>query len=270
MNGNAILMQPLAWTALAASNTAPGFAAGNLGIDRMGLVWRSDVGSATRSLTIDMGADVPVNMIALFGIGAGNAAPGAGWQWSIDLATQAQGAFGGAFWAGTVEGLMAGSALPESGRGKALWLAPADAPAAARHIRINLSALGTAAVQIAYAAVGTQIQFERNFSFGAAFGVRALGTVDWNARGVMRRRRGARLRGVGLSFGSVRRDELEEQVQRLIERVGNDLPLVLVTDPAAHAQRQGRMYLGFLTGNLGSVWARPGGFRADINLVAID
>lgn len=267
---NALMLTPLPWQAIAASSTAANYAAANLAVDRMGIVWRSASGSATQSLTIDLGADTAVDTIVLIGLGAGDAAPSNAWQWSIDLATAAQGAFGGAFWAGAAETLLAGSALPESGRGKALWQAPAGAPAAARHVRINFSALGTAAVQAARLCIGARIQLERNFSYGAALGVRALGTVDWNARGVLRRRRGAKLRGLGISFAHVKRDELEGQLQRLFERIGNDSPLAVVSDPAAHAERQSRMYFGFLSGNLGSVMARPGGFRADINLVAMD
>lgn len=268
--GKAILLQPLDMAAVTASNTASGFDVANLAIDRMGLVWRSDSGSATRSLTIDLGADVAVDTIALFGIGEANAAPSASWQWSIDLATAAQGAFGGAFWAGSPETLLAGTQLPESGRGKAMWLAPAGAPAAARHVRINFSALGTAAIQAARLCIGARFQPDRNFAYGAAFGVRPLGTVDFSPRGVLRRRRGVKLRAVGLQFTALHRDELENTVQRLFERIGNDNALVVVTDPDAHAQRQNRMYFGFLTGDLGSVFARPGGFRADINLVALD
>lgn len=268
--GKAILLEPLEMAAIAASNTASGFAAANLAIDRMGLVWRSDTGSATRNITVDMGADVPVDTIALFGIGAATATPSGSWQWSIDLATAAQGAFGGAFWAGSSETLLAGTTLPESGRGKALWLAPGGAPAAARHVRINFSALGTSAIQAARLCIGVRFQPERNFTYGAALGVRPLGNVEFNQRGVLRRRRGVKLRAVGLQFTALKRDELEGTVQRMFERIGNDNPLVLVSDPDVDVQRQNRIYFGFLTGDIGSVFARAGGFRADINLVAMD
>lgn len=263
---NALFYELLAMTSVSASSTASGFAASNMGLDYMGLVWRSATGSATRSVTIDLGSDKAVDSIALFGLAGALSS----WDWAVDLATAAQGAFSGAYWSGSAEDLLAGSAMPTSGLGKALWQAPAGAPASARYVRLNFSNLGGAAVEVARIAVGARIQLDRNFRFGAAFGVRPLGSAEFSARGVLLRRRGKKLRGVGVSFGHVHRDEVESKVQPLLERVGNDTPIVLVTDPAADAQRQSRMFIGFLTGNLGSIWARPGGFQADFNLVALD
>ncbi len=270
---NAFLMRPLLWSAIAASNTASGFAAANLApapVPRMGRVWRSEAGSATRSITIDLGSDQPVDTIALFGIGDGNGAPSGSWNWSVDLATTAQGAFTGAFWAGSVETLLAGSVLPVSGRGKALWMAPAGVPAAARHVRLNFSVLGTAALQIALVAVGQRFQPARNYAYGAAFGVRDLGVIDYSPRGVVLRRPGAKLRGMGLTFQALRREEVEDSLQRLFETVGNTEPVVLVSHPAAHPQRQNRMGIGHLTGNLGTIHRVPGAYQAEVNFVAVD
>jgi hypothetical protein len=270
---NAFLMRPLPWASITPSNTAAGFSAANLApwpIPRMGRVWRSDAGAASRSIVIDLGSDQAVDTIALFGIGNANAAPSAGWNWSVDLATNAQGAFSGAFWAGASGGLLAGSVLPVSGRGKALWLAPAGAPAAARYVRINLTSLGTSAIQIALIAIGQRFQPARNYSYGAAFGVRDLGQIDYSPRGVVLRRSGIKLRGMGLTFASVKRDEVEDSLQRLFERVGNTDPVVLVSDPDAHAHRQNRMGIGHLTGNIGTVHRVPGSFQAEVNFVAVD
>lgn len=265
---NALILEPLALTpaAVTASNTAAGFAAGNVTRDDMGLVWRSSTGAATRVLTIDLGADVPLDTIALFGLRG--ALPG--WQLTVALATAAQGPFGGAFWDGTAGDLLAGSAMPVSGLGKALWQAPGGAPASARYVRLTFSGLVTAAVEVSRVVIGKRLQLARNFQFGAAFGVRPLGSVDFSRRGALVRRPGRKLRGLGIAFNHIHRDEVEAQVQPLLERVGNDNALVIVTDPDADAQRQNRMYFGFLTGDLGSVWARPGGFQASFNLVALD
>jgi hypothetical protein len=263
---NALLIEPMAFSSVTASATAAGYAAANIGRDEMGLVWKSPTGAATRNLIIDLGSDRAVDSIALFGLRGALPA----WQWAVELATSAQGAFTGAFWAGAVTDLLAGSVMPVSGLGKALWQAPAGAPAAARYVRIKFSVLGTAAVEVARAVIGTGITLGRNFRYGAAFGVRPLGTLDFSVRGVLLRRRGVKLRGVGITFAHVYRDEVEARVQPLIERIGNDEALVLVTDPAADANRQGRMFFGFLTGDLGTVWARPGGYQADFNLVALD
>lgn len=270
---NALLFRPLHWSSITASNTASGYSAANLSphpVPRMGRVWRSATGSATRSLTIDLGADQDVDTIALFGIGEADAAPSPSWTWSINLATAAQGPFSGSFWSGSSAALLAGSALPISGKGKALWLAPAGAPAAARYVRINFGSLANAALQIALVAIGQRFQPARNYSYGAAFGVRDVGQLDYSPRGVVAHRPGSKLRGMGLTFRSLHRDEIEETVQRLFERVGNTDPIVLVSDPAQDAQRQNRMGIGHLTGNLGSVHRVPGFFQAEVNFVAVD
>lgn len=262
---HALLLEPLAMESITASNTASGYSAANIGNDYMGLVWKSDTGSATRDIVIDLGEDKPVDTIALHGLAGALGS----WQLSVDLATAAQGAFGGAFTAGPAVDLLAGSAMPQSGLGRALYQF-ASPPALSRYVRLNFSALGTAAVQVARAVVCKKLQLERNYGYGAARGVRPLGKVDFSVRGVLLRRKGKKLRGLGISYASVKRDEVEEAVQPLLERVGNDELLGIVIDPDADAQRQNRMYLGFLTGDLGTIHARPGGFRADFNLVAID
>lgn len=263
---NAILLRPLPMAAITASATASGYSADNVGIDQMGVVWNSGTGAATRTMTIDMGADVAIDTIALFGLYAAQAS----WTWSIDLATEAQGAFGGSFWSGSSEDLLAGSEMPVSGLGRALWLAPSGAPAAARHVRLNFAGLASAALQVSRVCIGGKVQLARNYQFGAPTGVRPLGNVDFSARGVMLRRSGARLRGVGLSFQHIHRDEVEGEIDRMFERVGNDTPIVIVRDPAEHEQRQNRIFFGVLTGNLGTINRRPGGWSADFNLVDIE
>lgn len=271
--GNALLLRPLRWSGISATSASFGFDAGNLSpvpVPRMGRVWRSDPGATSQTLTVDLGSDQPVDTIALFGIGDGNGEPSQDWTWTIALATEAQGMFTGAFWEGDAETLLAGIVLPVSGRGKALWLAPAAAPTAVRYVRITFGTLGGAELQAALLAIGQRFAPSRNYSYGAAFGVRDLGTLDYSARGVVARRPAAKLRGMGLTFRNVYRDELEDTLQRLFEQVGNTEPVVLVSDPAEHPQRQNRMGIGHLTGNLGSVHRVPGFFQAEINFVAVD
>lgn len=267
---NALLLEPWPMVAVTASSTASGYSADNVAIgdkaDMIGLVWRSAAGASSRSLVIDLGENRAVDSLVLLGLLGAQAS----WDWSIDLATQAQGAFTGAFWAGSSEDLLAGSEMPVNGLGRALWQAPAGAPAVARYVRINFTGLASAAVEVARVIVAAKIQLDRNFQFGAAFGVRPLGSAEFSIRGVLLRRRGKKLRGVGISFGAVHRDEVEAKVQPLLERVGNDSLVAIVTDPSPDAQRQNRIYAGFLTGDLGTIWARPGGFQANFNLVAID
>lgn len=272
---NAFLLRPLQWASITASQTASGFAVANLApwpVPRMGRVWRKNASGASAVLTIDLGSDQAVDTICLFGIGSGNNPPSSGFNWIVDLATEAQGgSFGaGLFYRAPTESLLAGSVLPVSGFGKALWTALPAAPAAARYIRLNFSGLADAPLQIALVAVGKRFQPARNYSFGAAFGVRDLGAIDYSPRGAVLRRPGAKLRGMGLTFASLRREEVEDTLQRLFERVGNTDPVVLVSDADAHAQRQNRMGIGHLTGNIGSIHRIPGAFQAEVNFVAVD
>ena len=271
---NALLFRPRSWASVTAGSTASGFSAGNLfhlPVPRMGRVWRS-AGNATESLIIDLGANQLVDTIALFGIGAGNSAPGLGWQYQINLATQAQGGgFGaGAFWSSGWLPFVQGAVLPVSGRAKQLWLAPAGAPTAARYVRLLFQNLGTSPLQIALVTIGQRFQPVRNYSYGAAFGVRDLGQTEFSPRGLPMPRPGTKLRGMGLTFSSLRREEVEDTLQRLLETVGNTEPVVLVSDPDPHPQIMNRMGIGYLTGNLGSIHRAPGAFQSEINFVAVD
>ena len=263
---NAILLEPKAMASITASATASGYDPGNVGLDPSGVVWNSGAGSSTRSLTIDLGADTAVDTIVLTGLH--DAQPG--WTWTIDLATAAQGAFSGAFWTSSSAALLAGEIMPESGLGRAFWQAEAGAPAAARYVRINFAGLAGAAVQVSRVAIGAKIQLERNFQYGAAHGVRPMGAADFSTRGALLARAGVRLRGLGISFLHAHRDEVENRVHPLLERVGNNRPIAIVRDPAPHEQRQNRIYFGVLTGNLGTINRRPGGWQADFNLVDLE
>lgn len=265
---NAFFLKPLALAAVTASATDAGYDPAYVANDHMGVVWKSPTGAASRQITIDLGADTAFDTIALFGLTGAQA----GWTLQVEAATAAQGiGFPGGSWSGSAATLLAGTVMPTSGRGKALWMAPAvSPPPASRYIRLTFASLSNAAVTVARVVIGARLTLERNFKFGAAFGVRDLGNVDFSARGVMLRRRGAKLRTVGVSFPHVTRDEFEAKVQPVTEQLGNTEPVVLVTDPDANAQRQQRMYFGPIIGDLGAVWARPKGFEVRANLVALD
>jgi hypothetical protein len=271
---NAFLMRPLQWAAISTDTVAAGFTAANLApwpIPRMGRVWRSTASGPFDHIYIDLGAVQPIDTIALFGIGSGNAAPSASWNWRVDLSNSPiLSGFPPEAYIGSTAPLLAGSVLPASNRGKALWLAPSGAPASARYIRIALDTGSAVPLQIALVAVGQRFQPARNFNYGAAFGVRDLGQIDYSPRGVVLRRPGAKLRGMGLTFAALRREEVEDSLQRLFERVGNTDPVVLVTDPDAHPHRQNRMGIGHLTGNLGTIHRVPNAFQAELNFVAVD
>jgi len=271
---NAFLFRPRQWASITASGTASGFDVNDLSpwpVPRMGRVWRAPSGS-TAGLVIDLGADQEIDTLALFGIGNGNAVIGNGWEWQVNLATAAQGSGfgGGAFWSSGWAPFAVNGQLPESLRAKHLWLAPDGAPDSARYVRLLFQNLGSAQLQIALATVGKRFQPSRNYSYGAALGVRDLGSLDYSPRGVVAQRPGAKRRGFGLTFNALRKDEVEGSLQRLFEQVGNTDPVVLVTDPANDLQLQNRIGIGHLTGNLGSVHRVPGFFQAEVNFVAVD
>lgn len=262
---NAWIIQPLPFVSATASSTAVGDAA-NVATDYAGVVWQSN--SATSStLTLDMGADMAIDTIALFGI----VGPPADAQLTVALATAAQGGFAGAFWQSPAQALYAGSQMPVSGKGAALWGAPSTGapPAAARYVRLTFSSGAAAPVQVSRAVIGKRIQLERNFGFGGSFGVRDLGSLDFSARGVMLRRRGKKLRTAALTFSNVRKDEVEAYTKPLLEQIGNTETVALITDPAPDVQRQNRCYFGTLVGDLGQLSRNAAAWEAKINLVSI-
>lgn len=266
---NAFVVRPVAIAAapVLSGTTLLGDAI-NVANDYAGIVWRATHGSAV-IVRYDLGADVDLDTIAIFGI-AGTLLPTATVR--MALATSAQGpGFNGSnvatgtgtgnFWEPLApQGLYAGSTMPKTGGGKSLWTKPAGGPAAFRYVNVAFAGLGTGNhIQIARVAIGQRVQLARNFAFGGAFGVRDLGSFDFSPRGVLLRRRSKKLRTVNIAFPHSFRDEIEEQVQPMLELIGNTEPIALVTDPDAHAQRQNRMYFGPLIGELANTQAKAGG-----------
>ena len=261
---NSIVVKPLAFASVSASSTAAGYDPANIGNDYMGVVWKSVAGAATRTITVDMGSDVVIDTALLLGCTGADT----NWTLKVEAATSAQGnTFPAGSWAGAVLPFLAGTAMPVSGRGRALWLAPASPPPASRYWRFTIAGLGTSAATVARLVLGRKIQLERNFQFGAAFGVRDFGSTDFSARGVLLRRRGVKLRSVGISYGAVRRDEVEAKVHPLLEQVGTSEPIAIILDPDADAQRQNRIWFGPLVGDLGTVWQKPGAFEWRASIV---
>lgn len=265
---NAFVLKPMPFSVAAVSSVAAGYDAANMANDHMGVVWRSLTGSDVVGFVIDLGADIAVDTILLMGCTQASLA----WEMAIDAATDAQGStFPGGSWSGGNVPFLAGAVMPTSGRGRALWMAPlAGGPPPSRYWRLTVKNLSGAAVTIARIVIGKRIQLQRNFTFGAAFGVRDLGNAEFSPRGVFLRRRGAKLRSVGLTFSSVYKDEVEAAVHPLIETVGLTEPIALVSDPDPDAQRQNRIWFGPLVGDLGTVWPRANGFEWRANVVGLN
>lgn len=260
--GNAWIIPPLPIAAATSDSTGMGEPV-YVGNDYAGVVWRS--AAANCELRLDLGSDQALDTLMLFGI----VGPRAAATMRARLATAAQGNFNGAHWAGNPQPLYAGEVMPTLGGGVAIWSAPAGAPAVARYVAITFASATAEPVQVGRAVVGKRIQLERNFGFGSAHGVRDLGTADFSARGVLLRRRGKKLRTLGLTFANIRKDEVEGVTGPLLERLGNTETVALVTDPGADAQRQNRSYFGLLVGDLGQVRRNAVAFEAKINLVSV-
>jgi hypothetical protein len=260
---NAWIIKPLP-LALVTTPSAAAYSGSNIGNDYAGLVWQSN-GSAGQTILVDLGADYPIDTIALFGlVGFTIANPT-----TIRVATAAQGnSFGaGAFTTFLASGpVLAGSEMPVSGRGVGLY--SLAAAIVGRYVLLTYSGL-SGAVQISRAVIGQRIQLERNYAFGGSFGVRDLGSLDFSRRGVLLRTRGKKLRTLGLTFSNVNKDEVEASTKPLLEQIGNTEPVALFTDPDAHAQRQNRGYFGPLVGDLANVQRTARSWEVRVNMVSL-
>lgn len=277
---NAFLLRPHGFADIGAYDSAPGFPIANAGNDYAGVVWRSRVGDNAH-FVIDFGADVPVDTVMLFGVW-GDIAYAKG-RARLALATAAQGpAFSvehtadgtgaGRYWLDPGLLPIFAGGVTDPGNGVFLWTPPAGVarPGVARYLYLNFVGLGPGGyIQIARIVAGQAIRLERNFGYGGAHGVRDLGSLDFSARGVLQRRRGKKLRTVGLTFSHVRRDEVEAQTGPLLERIGNTEMVALVTDPAPHPMLQRRCYYGPLVGDLGHTWRNAAAWEAKVNLVSV-
>lgn len=266
---HAIVMRPLPMTIMSGTNTVAGSDPAYVGNDHMGVVWRArSAASASQSLILDLGADVAADALALIGL----TGAGAGWTLQVSAASAAQGPFGGARHDWPAVPLLAGALATRSGRGRAWWQAPAGGPAAARYWRITITTPAPdMTITVARVVIGQQIQPERNFQFGAAFGVRDTGAIDWSPRGVLLRRRGVKLRSIGLSFAALHQDEVKAHIHPLVERLGVTGPVLLVTDPDPDEDRQNRIYFGPMVGDIGTVWARANaGWQWQANVVDLE
>lgn len=261
---NAWIIKPLPLSAVQASGTAAGYSLGNVTNDYAGVVWQSD-GAAGPFIILDTGADNSLDTIALFGLAGFPAAQ----QVTIRVATAAQGPGFGLAGFTTIlpsTAVYAGSEMAVSGKG--VGLHSIAAPVVARYVLLTWSGL-PGAIQISRVVIGKRIQLERNFSFGATFGVRDLGSLDFSRRGVLMRVRGRKLRTVELTFSNINKDEVETTTKPLLEQVGNTEMIVVVTDPDPHAQRQNRCYFGALVGDLGHTQRNARGWEAKINVASI-
>lgn len=267
----AVFMRPRAFTVIDSPNTVTGTLGSNIGNDHMGVVWRAQHPAGNfHYFVVDFGSDVAIDTVALLGLTGATSA----WLIQVEVATAAQGpTFAGAGkYLYPIAPLLAGASMPTSGRGRSYWEKPAGGPATARYWRVWITTpANNTVVTIARAVFGVRAQPQHNFDFGAAFGVRDTGKLDWSARGVLLRRRGVKLRTAGLSFTRLYKDEIIANVRPLLELVGNTGPIFLLTDPDPDADRQNRIYFGPLIGDLGNIWAKANaGFQWQADIVDLE
>lgn len=239
---NAIIVRPLPLGTVTAEGSAAGTLPTYLGNDYLGVVHRS---TATTSAFVqcDLGSAQPVDFAAFLSsnaIGAQTLQV----RGDSDSATTTSPVYD----SGAGLPFQAGSALPTSGRSNSWW----DIAAAQtlRYWRFDIGALGGVAFDAGRLVVGKKIQLGRNFSYGLARGAQGLGSAEFTKDGALLRRYGRVLRTLDIAWESATQDEAETQLLPLIERVANTDPILIVTDPAAHAQRQNRMYFGWLRSEL--------------------
>lgn len=242
MNGWA--MRPLPFTPLSA-NSADGFEPEAAANDYMGVVWK---GNGSPYYTFDLGSAQDVDAILLFGC------TGATSDFRLRVMAASNSGMSSDLYDSGHLPFLAGADFPTHGRGVAWWTKE-DGALSRRYWSIQISSLlGDIQPVIARIAIGKRLDLDRNFGFGAGFGVRDLGAVDFGPHANLIRRHGAGLRTVGLTYPSLHKDEVEEKVQPLIELARGTRPIALVTDPEEHPLRQRRAYFGFMTGDLGTVW----------------
>lgn len=260
---NAWLVKPLPIVSAGAVSTAAGYSALNVANDFAGIVWRSNPGDSALYFYVDLGANPsPVDTFAFFG---------------CDDATNAMlldivGADDSAISVNVISvtptvSFVAGSTAPVNEQ--RISLTGLSSPVTRRWWRFTFYNVPASGFAIGRIVLGMKIQLARNFGFGAAFGVRDFGSLDFSARGVMLRRDGAKLRTTGLTFSSVHRDEVEATIEPLIEQIGNTRPIALITDPAADEMRERRCYFGPLVGDLGTIWRTADAFEWRANLVSL-
>ena len=262
---NAEILKPLPLPVMTLSGlgTGAGFDIANAGNDYAGVIYRSAGGVASGYIQLDFGADVAIDRIMLFGLaGAPSNA-----TFRIYSSTNAQGAtYAG--WVSSVQPLYAGSNRLVNNKGVGyVALTESGGPPPSRYWRIEFGALASAQLDIGRLVMAKAYIPQRNFSFGAAFGIRDFSKVDFSSRAaLLRTKRARKLRTVGISFPMAFRDEVEAAVAPLLEEVGLDGPVALISDPAAHAMRERRCYFGLIQGDLGTIWrnAKAWEWRADM------
>lgn len=256
--GNAIIIEPLDLPTITAETSAAGTSPGNLNNDWIGVVHRGTFSGSGAGVNVDFGAAREVDTVAFLSAGATPT------TWTI-LASATNIGASDVYTSGS-QTFAAGSVAPISGRRNSLWLLPSVATA--RYWSMPFGTIATP-FEAGRLVMGKKINPAYNFSYGAAFGVTDRGGGSFSDQGVWLPRPGAKQRTLGLSFTRATKQEIEELIGPLLERVGNGKFVLVITDPDASTQRQRRMFFGPLTGNLDMIWNTAAGFEWRADLVSV-
>ena len=258
---NGFIVKPLVWNVIGvpAGGTAAGTSENYLGNDYIGTVWRTTATSAHAALDVDFGAAVGVDFVALL------SSNGACTNQQVYGAT-VQGNLESTGYLGTATTFAAGATTPSSGRINSF--SDLGSVQSYRWWRIYQRTL-TAAFDAGRLVIGRKFQPARNFTFGASFGARDLGGMDWSRQAVPLETPGKIMRTVGLSWSAVSKVEAEETLQVLLETIGNRGFITVVSDGDANANRQSRMFHGVLEGSLDRLWRTADAFEWRCNLRSV-
>lgn len=224
-----------------------------------------DAGGNAAAFRFDLGADTAFDTVMVFGV---ELLPQTAGQFVMRWATAAEGNFTGTYSQDNSGSCYAGSVLPVSGKGVSMLMR--STPVTARYVQLIWYA-GAAGQSIRFSRVvlGKRFQPTIGFEYGGQFGVRDLGALDVNARGVLLRHRGKKLRTVSLNFPRLSKQEAESIAQKMLEQVGNTECIAVCTDPMPDAERQNRCYFGPLVGDLSRTWATASGHEVRVNLLGL-
>jgi hypothetical protein len=212
------------------------------GNDFMGMVARTDAAGVSWQVRFDLGAALPVDTIAalnsLFADGA---------AWYVTAGNDPSFAT-----YGYQQFYTAGAELPNSaGRRHLLHMGPTQSY---RYWLITIESAPGLRVEVARVLFGVRSAYGRNFSFGAQRGAEDLGEIDHSSRGATLRRRGRKLRTLGLGWQMLSQAEAEGFTLPLLEEAGNTDFVLACLNPDPDPQRSRRIYYGNLTGDLSLTW----------------
>jgi hypothetical protein len=248
---NGWALRPLPISAMTAGSTVAGYDPASVMNDYLGVVWRGS--GTTPYLQADLGSAQAVDAVLMFGCTDATAG----------MTVQITGADNAAITLNPVVAytgtFLAGANFPTHGRG--VGYAEFAAPITKRYWYMQFGSVPGGGFSVGRLVLGSRLLLARNFDFGAGFGLRDLGSADVSNRANLLRRRGPKLRTVGVTYSNIYKDEVIAKVQPLIEFNGATEPIVLVTDPAADADRQKRAYFGLMTGDLGTIQRNSVGFQ---------